>query len=425
MLSGRQILSQLGLSVVFILPALWLARAQEPHLRQTVAQLAQLIDDELDELGGSPPPERLQRITSSLSQQLDSVREQSIMIVGPRRQELEHKLHALQTLIAHPQTTAPFTENYRDLATRLRNGWTHVKAMYPNEALQVMPPLWSCPMHQDLMERAPGLCRICAMPLEPIYVTQPHLTQSPTIRAEILTESSLEVGKRATLRIRLSFVQSDEPVRLDDLQETHTRKIHLLISDISESDYHHEHPEPVGDGEYAFTFTPARPDTYRVWADLMPVQTHVQEYAVADIPSATPRQAILAPDEPLNRHAQIDGYKFDVSFEKELIHERETVAATLRVTQPDGEPCRKLGVVMGAFGHFVGFSDDFATVHHLHPVGPLITDRDALGGPELPFYFRSNKVGLVRLFAQVKIAGKDYFPRFVVRVEPLQHQPVE
>ena len=156
----------------------------------------------------------------------------------------------------------------------------------------------------------------------------------------------------------------------------------------------------------------------------MPLQTHVQQYSVADIPSTTPRQATLAPDEPLDRHVEIDGYKFDLSFENQLIHERETVAAKLQVTQPDGEPCRKLGVVMGAFGHFVGFSDDFATILHLHPVGALITDPDALGGPELPFYFRSNKVGFVRLFAQVKIAGKDYFPRFVVRVDPLQHLPV-
>ena len=35
---------------------------------------------------------------------------------------------------------------------------------------------------------------------------------------------------------------------LSDLEETHTRKIHLLISDITETDYHHEHPEPAGDG---------------------------------------------------------------------------------------------------------------------------------------------------------------------------------
>jgi hypothetical protein len=75
---------------------------------------------------------------------------------------------------------------------------------------------------------------------------------------------------------------------------------------------------------------------------------------------------------------------------------------------------------MGAFGHFVGFGDDFATVLHLHPVGPLITDPEARGGPELSFYFRSNKIGPFRLFAQVKIAGKDFFPRFVLQVQPLQ-----
>jgi hypothetical protein len=103
-----------------------------------------------------------------------------------------------------------------------------------------------------------------------------------------------------------------------------------------------------------------------------------------------------------------------------LIRKRDTVAGKLRVMQPDGQPCNKLQVVMGAFGHFVGFGDDFGTVLHLHPVGLLITDVEARGGPELPFYFRSNTTGVFRLFAQVKIGGKNYFPRFVLRVQPLQ-----
>ena len=94
------------------------------------------------------------------------------------------------------------------------------------------------------------------------------------------------------------------------------------------------------------------------------------------------------------------------------------MAGKLRVTQVDGQPCRKLGVVMGAFGHFVGFGDDFATVLHLHPVGPLITNPEARAGPELRFYFRSDKTGFIRLFAQVKIDDKDFFPRFVLRVLP-------
>ena len=108
-----------------------------------------------------------------------------------------------------------------------------------------------------------------------------------------IADGPLEVGKRADLRIRLFFFDHGQPVALSDLEETHTRKIHLLISDISETDYHHEHPEPAGDGEYAFSFTPQRPDTYRVWADLRPVRTHVQQYSVANIPSSTWRQAKL------------------------------------------------------------------------------------------------------------------------------------
>jgi hypothetical protein len=387
--------------------------------QQTVAQLAGNVDNELAAIQKAGPSTNKQEVSASLLQQLTRLKEQSIMVFGSRRQRLEEKLQQL-IRACEQWRSASSDQGARAAAERAQGLWPEIKSLYPREALQILPPLWSCPMHQELMEAAAGNCPICGMPLEPIYVTQPQLTQAPIIRAEIVADSPLKVGKRADLRIRLFFIDNDQPVRLSDLEEAHTRKIHLLISDITETDYHHEHPEPVAEGEYAFSFIPQRPDTYRVWADLLPVRTRVQQYSVADIPSSTPRQGKMAENEPENRHAEIDGYKFDLSFEKELIHERDTVAGKLRVTQPDGQPCNKLGVVMGAFGHFVGFGDDFSTVLHLHPVGPLITDSEARGGPELPFYFRSNKAGLFRLYAQVKIDGKDFFPRFVLRVQPLQ-----
>jgi rubrerythrin len=393
-----------------------LGHAQE---QQTVAKLAGEIDSELAAILSTTSSTKKQEVTASLRQQLTGLREQSIMVFGSRRQQMEEKLEQLVQSCEEWQS-ASSDEAAHAAIERAQRLWSEIKSLYPKEALQILPPLWSCPMHQELMKTAAGNCPICGMPLEPIYVTQPQLTQAPIIRAEIVANTPLKVGKRADLRIRLFFIDNGQPVSLSDLEETHTRKIHLLISDITETDYHHEHPEPVGDGEYAFSFTPQRPDTYRVWADLLPVQTHVQQYSVVDIPSSTPRRAMLAENEPENRHAEIDGYKFDLSFEKELIRERDTVAGKLRVTQPNGQPCNKLEVVMGAFGHFVGFGDDFGTVLHLHPVGPLITDTQARGGPELPFYFRSNTTGVFRLFAQVKIDGKDFFPRFVLRVQPLQ-----
>jgi hypothetical protein len=411
---------RLKLTCVLLLAGITL-RVGYGQEQQTVAQLASKIDNELAAIQSASSSAKKQELTTSLVRQLTALKEQSIMVFGSRRQQLEDKLQQLGRSCEGWQSASG--EAARAAAARAQELWPEIKSLYPKEALQILPPLWSCPMHQELMKTAAGNCPICSMPLEPIYVTQPQLTQAPIIRAEIVADSPLEVRKRADLRIRLFFVDNDQPVALSDLEETHTRKIHLLISDVTETDYRHEHPECVGHGEYAFSFTPQRPDTYRVWADLLPVRTRVQQYSVADIPSSTPRHAALAENEPENRHAEIDGYKFDLSFEKELIHERDTVAGKLRVTEPDGQPCKKLGVVMGAFGHFVGFGDDFATVLHLHPIGPLITDPEARSGPELPFYFRSNKTGLFRLFAQVKIEGKDFFPRFVLRVQPLQRLP--
>ena len=389
--------------------------------QQTVAQLAGKIDSDLAAIMSMSSSTKKQQLSASLVQHVTGLKEQSIMVFGDRREQLEEKLQQLIQSSENWQSGS--SDEARAAAQRAQKLWSEIKSLYPKEALQLLPPLWSCPMHQELMKTAAGNCPICGMPLEPIYVTQPQLTESPIIGAEIITDGPLEVGKRANLRIRLFFLDNSQPVGLSDLEETHTRKIHLLISDITETDYHHEHPEPAGDGEYAFSFTPQRPDTYRVWADLLPVRTHVQQYSVADIPSSTSRQAKLAENEAENRHAEIDGYKFELSFEKDVIHERDTVAGKLRVTRPDGQPCKKLGVVMGAFGHFVGFGDEFVTVLHLHPTGPPITDPEARSGPELPFYFRSNKTGLFRLFAQVKIEGKDFFPRFVLRVQPLQPPP--
>jgi Heavy metal binding domain len=419
MLRPNSVRRQLSWLLLLICITLRPGYAQE---QQTVAQLADKIDSELAATLSTSSWTNKQEISAGLLQQLSGLKQQSIMVFGSRRQQLEEKLQQLIQSCELWQS-ASSDEAAHSAAERAQRLWREIKSLYPKEALQILPPLWSCPMHQELMKTAAGNCPICGMPLEPIYVTQPQLTQAPIIRAEIVADSPLEVGKRADLRIRLFFLDDNQPVRLSDLEETHTRKIHLLISDNSETDYHHEHPEPTGDGEYALSFTPQRPGTYRVWADLLPLQTHVQQYSVADIPSNTPRQGKMEENEPESRHSEIDGYKFDLSFEKELIHERDTVAGKLRVTQPDGQPCNKLGVVMGAFGHFVGFGDDFATVLHLHPVGPLITDPEARSGPELPFYFRSNKTGLFRLFAQVKIEGKDFFPRFVLRVQPLQRLP--
>src|SRR4029453_5866098 len=291
MLRPNSLRHQLGWLLLLLCITLRPCYAQ---VQQTVARIAGKIDDELAAILNTRFSSRKQelKLSARLVQQLTGLKEQSIMLFGSRRRQLEEKLQQLVQSCEKWQSVSS-DEAARAAAERAQRLWLEIKALYPKEALQLLPPLWSCPMHQELIKTAAGNCPIGGRPLEPIYVTQPQLTQSPIIGAEIIADGPLEVGKRADLRIRFFFLDNSQPVGLSDLEETHTRKIHLLIRDITETDYHHEHPEPAVDGEYAFSFIPQQPGPYRAWADLRPVRTHVQQYSVANIPSSTWRQAKL------------------------------------------------------------------------------------------------------------------------------------
>jgi hypothetical protein len=381
---------------------------------ETVAQAAADLSQLLESSDALPSPAHVE----ALARDAGVLRDKTIMIFGERRRRWEAANARLEEALGELARAVRDTDERKargSLAT-LREAWRAMRAEYPAEALEVLPPLWTCSMHPAVMQAAAEACPICGMGLDPIYETQPQLSREPLIRAEIVADQPLRVGEPADLRIRLTFIKDEKPVTLDDLEETHTRKIHLLIIDLSETDYHHEHPEPVADGEYAFRITPSQPGPYRVWADLKPVLTRVQQYAIADITAENPLGRV-AGEEPENRDAEIDGYRFHLEFEKPVIQTGDTVRGSLRVTGPDGQPYRRLQVVMGTFGHLVGFLD-YSTVLHIHPVGRAIEPPDALGGPALDFYFRSASPGLIRLFTQVRIDDRQLFPRFVVRVEP-------
>src|SRR5882757_1942176 len=61
---------------------------------KTVAQLRREIDEKLEMVGKRSPPEA--EVAVSLLNQIDEFRQQSIMIFGQRKQELEEKLQQFQ-----------------------------------------------------------------------------------------------------------------------------------------------------------------------------------------------------------------------------------------------------------------------------------------------------------------------------------------
>ncbi|NBX03536.1 MAG: hypothetical protein EBR02_05685 [Alphaproteobacteria bacterium] len=240
------------------------------------------------------------------------------------------------------------------------------------------------------------------------------LAAKNTVKLGLIPAAPLEAGKTVQITARLSTTKDGKPVTFKGLKEVHTRKLHLLIVDPSLSDYHHIHPVAGKKaGEYVFDFTPQKNDSYRVWADILPVATGKQEYVQSDM--GTPAKDKAAIDKSTNMVSTIDGYTFTLALDNEP-KAGEAVMGNITVTK-DGKPFSQLQPVMGAFAHVVGFGENYHSIMHIHPMGTEPTRETEHGGPKLEFHIEPKSAGFVKLFAQVRIDGKDIFAPFGVMVK--------
>lgn len=231
----------------------------------------------------------------------------------------------------------------------------------------------------------------------------------------------LSVGEASAVKVKFTRKKDGAPVTPEDLLVVHTERIHLLIVDESLGDYHHEHPRPTGvPGEYAFTLTPRRSGPYRVFADIVPMASNVQEYATCDLPSARGQGTPIS-EKAGTTSSTVDGLRYDLAW--------KTGAAPMRVKTPvnamitltgaaDGKPFTQLEPIMGTFAHLVAFHEDHQTVIHIHPYGAEPRTPEDRGGPIFAFRFYAPKPGYYRLYAQVQIGGVSRFAPFGLNVEP-------
>lgn len=235
-----------------------------------------------------------------------------------------------------------------------------------------------------------------------------------TVKLALEPAAPLEAGKTTQVIVRLNAVAGDKPLTLGDLKEAHTKKLHLLIVDPTLTDYHHVHPVAgKNPGEYVFDFTPFKNDSYRVWADVIPIATGKQEYVQTDMGTPAKERAVV--DKATNMTATVDGYTFTLTLDGDP-KAGSPVMGSVVVTK-GGQPFTGLEPVMGAFAHVVGFTEDYNSVLHVHPMGKEPTSDAERGGPKLEFHIEPEKAGFVKLFAQVRIDGKDTFAPFGVTVK--------
>ncbi|QQR68877.1 MAG: hypothetical protein IPI58_08615 [Alphaproteobacteria bacterium] len=235
-----------------------------------------------------------------------------------------------------------------------------------------------------------------------------------SVKLTLEPATSLEAGKTTKMTVKLNAIADGKPLTLDDLKEAHTKKLHLLIVDPTLTDYHHIHPVAgKNPDEYVFDFTPLKNDSYRVWADVIPVVTGKQEYARTDIGAPAKEKASI--DKATSMVTTVDDYTFTLALDSEP-KAGAPVMANVVITK-DGQPFTGLEPVMGAFAHVVGFTEDYNSVLHVHPMGKEPTSDAERGGPKLEFHIEPEKAGFVKLFAQVRIGGKDIFAPFGITVE--------
>jgi hypothetical protein len=291
------------------------------------------------------------------------------------------------------------------------------------DSATVAAKIFFCPMHPDFIaDKAETPCAKCSMTLLPRRIPYSFVYMTPgkpSMQITAVAGGPLEPGRPAHVKVQLTH-QGGAPVRPDDLLVMHTQPIHLLIEDPSLGDYHHEHPVATGEpGEYAFSFTPAKSGPYRIWADLVPTATGVQELPFVDLPGTGAAGAIE--DKGNTFTTTSGGLTFNLTFgggTNVLPRAQQACGLEITITEADGSPVKSLEPLMSAFAHLVGFYDDYETVVHLHPGGGEILRDDLRGGPRLIFTFFPPRPGFIRLYCQIQLDGKNIFAPFNLNVEP-------
>lgn len=290
---------------------------------------------------------------------------------------------------------------------------------YPSEVREAQ--VYGCPMCRGVRELDPKKpCFKCGMALVPRVIPASSLYEAegkPSVLVTPLFDAPIQQGIEAAGKVRLTRKKDQQPVTPADLLIVHTERIHLLIVDESLRDYHHEHPRPTEvPGEYAFHFTPQKPGPYRIFADIVPALSNVQEYAPCDVASATGGGPVQkGPDTNV---AEVDGLHFALTWDPSALplKVKQPARATVTVTDAAGQPFTKLEPVMGTYAHVVAFHENRRTVLHIHPLGTAPQRPQDRGGPSFTFQVYAPAPGYYRLYAQVQVEGQSKFAGFDVNV---------
>lgn len=286
---------------------------------------------------------------------------------------------------------------------------------------EVCAEIYYCTIHPEIVSSTLGaICpkcqaqlRIRRIPYSFIYV----IPSAPTISLSLTPQGPLVAGQETKVDMKLRTL-AGTPVSISDLQIVHAKPIHLFLLDPTLELFQAMQPMPGEKaGDYSFSFTPLFNGPCRIWADIVPVATGLQELPYADIGGVY--LPIASKEAPDIFSTTTSGYTFELSFSggnNGQISAKEIQLMRIKVTDSSGKLVDRLEPIMSAFAQVVGFYDDHQTVLRLHPIGGDILRDDLRGGPHLGFKIYAPRPGFVRFYCQVRIDGKTLTAPFCVNV---------
>lgn len=199
-----------------------------------------------------------------------------------------------------------------------------------------------------------------------------------------------------------------------ELAVTHTKKMHVMLIDPSLTDYHHIHPRPEGNnGKYTFKFKPKKSGTYTMFTEIVPLRTRRQVIATGTIDVAGLEDKALFKRQLLS---DVDGIRFELKGVPETLRTGTDYRFDLSVLNAKGKAV-DLEMVMGAKGHMVAFDAERKGFAHMHPMDEDLSSMTENRDPGLAFLFNVPNPGWYRLFAQIKVDGREVFGSFDLKVE--------
>jgi hypothetical protein len=276
------------------------------------------------------------------------------------------------------------------------------------------PAAYLCPMHPDVVARAPASCPRCGMALA---LADPYDAREFLVDVAA-TPAAPRAGARTRLRLTVREPATGKVVR--DLVEVHEKPYHLFVISQDLEHYDHVHPQPRADGSLAIDVVLPKPGFYTLYSDFLPLGAAPQvistTIATADFNGTlTSGRAHLVPDAILMK--TVDNMRVTLTLppggfvagRDERLQYHLTDAAT-------GAPIVDIEPYLAAFGHTLVLSEDTVHYVHAHPIELLPETRPAAGGPDLTFKALLPKPGRYRAWTQVQRRGRVSTVSFTVDV---------